>query len=133
MKIKLDKIDKVFSQLIRRRASWRCEKCGTYYPEGQRQGLHCSHIFGRAKKSTRWSEINAVAHCHGCHAYLTANPVEFTEWARGYLGEETFTKLRVQANQPARLTNAIKEEIYQDLKAQLQTQGEGDDFEGFNG
>lgn len=133
MKIKLDKIDKVFSLLVRTRAGWRCQRCQKFYPEGQRQGLHCSHIFGRAKKSTRWSEKNCVAHCHGCHAYLTANPVEFTEWARAHLGEDAFNKLRVQANQPTRLNERIKADIYDDLKAQLKTIQPGEGFEGFNG
>jgi len=141
MRIKLDKLDKVFSQLVRERAGWRCERCGSYFPEGRRQGLHCSHIFGRVKKSTRWSELNCVAHCHGCHRYLTANPVEFTAWAEAHLGAENFAKLRVQANQPTRINDAIKAQIYADLKAELATmlaaRKAGNhgriEFEGFNG
>lgn len=141
MKIKLDKIDKVFSRLVRGRANWCCEKCGTHYPEGNRQGLHCSHLFGRARKSTRWSDLNAVAHCFGCHRYLTANPFEFTEWSKGYLGEEQFNKLTRLANTPTRLNEAIKREIYEDLKAQLKTMEDARaggetgylPFEGFNG
>ncbi len=141
MKIKLDKIDKVFSRLVRCRANWTCEKCGTFYEEGNRQGLHCSHIYGRARKSTRWSDLNAVAHCMGCHRFLTANPIIFSEWAKDYLGDENYFKLTRLANTPTRLNDSIKKEIYDDLRAQLKVmeraRDEGEEgylpFEGFSG
>ena len=52
MRIKVTKMDKLFSRLVRSLAGWCCERCHTKYPEGAR-GLHCSHYFGRRSMSCR--------------------------------------------------------------------------------
>ena len=90
--IKRDKYDVIFSQLIRERADFHCERCGKSYRE-RTQGLHCSHFYTRSNKAVRWCVINAAAHCHGCHHYLGSNPIEFTAWVRGHLGDTLFDEL----------------------------------------
>ena len=82
-KIKIKKMDSVFSKLIRGRVDYHCEKCETYYPPGVgRAGLHASHLWGRARQSTRFMPENVFSHCLGCHQAFTANPVMFHDWAR---------------------------------------------------
>jgi len=66
--------DKWFSDCIRERANWTCEICHTYYPEGHRQGLHCSHFYSRGNWSIRFCVDNAFAHCFSCHNKFGGDP-----------------------------------------------------------
>lgn len=81
MSIKRDAADKWFSDVVRKKANSSCEHCGT---TGR---MECAHIWGRARKSVRWSLDNAISLCHYCHRDFTANPVKFTEWVTSHLGQ----------------------------------------------
>lgn len=72
--IKRNIADKWFSDCIRERANWTCEICHTYYPEDRRQGLHCSHFYGRGNWSIRFCVDNAFAHCFSCHNRFGNDP-----------------------------------------------------------
>ena len=117
--MKRTKLDKVFSDLVRERAEFTCERCGKYYPVGHRQGLDCSHFYGRRHRSTRWHPDNAFAHCRGCHQYLASNPAIFDKFARDSLGDTRYDWLMERHNQTVKYTKADLEDIYQHLKAQL--------------
>jgi len=117
--IKRDKRDDVFSKLVRERAGWCCEHCGKYYPEGNRQGLHCSHLFSRRHRATRWHPANAFAHCYNCHQYLGGNPVVFAGWAEKQLGAGMIDLLREKAHSVIKLKKPDLEELYKHLKAEL--------------
>lgn len=80
-------LDEVFSKLVRERVNWTCEHSGRYFPEGERMGLHCSHLFSRRHLATRWHPDNAFAHSYRSHQELGGNPVLFERWARDQLGE----------------------------------------------
>jgi hypothetical protein len=67
--IKRTPADDAFSKCIRERASWTCEKCNKYFPEGHRQGLDCSHHYGRRGWAIRFEPMNAEALCYGCHSH----------------------------------------------------------------
>lgn len=116
--IKRDKRDILFSRIIRARAGWRCEACGTSYKD-RPQGLHCSHLFSRRHKSTRWDEDNAFAHCFGCHQRLGGDPVEFVAWAVSRLGQDKVDALRLKAHSVTKFTKAELELIHADLKQRL--------------
>lgn len=96
MKIKITKLDALFSQYIRRRDNFTCQRCKKQYTPPT-SALHCSHFWGRSNKKVRWDEENADAHCYGCHQYLGSRPVEFTEWKKKQLGKR-FEMLNVRAN-----------------------------------
>ncbi|MCA9367531.1 recombination protein NinG [Candidatus Kaiserbacteria bacterium] len=117
--IKRDKRDDVFSRLVRERAGWCCEHCGKYYPEGNRQGLHCSHLFSRRHRATRWDPHNCFAHCFSCHQYLGGNPVVFADWAEKRLGAGMIDLLREKAHSVIKLKKPDLEELYKHLKAEL--------------
>ena len=118
MGLKRTKLDIVFSNLIRERAEWKCERCKKYYPEGHRQGLDCSHFYGRRHRSTRWHPDNAFAHCRGCHQYLGSNPAIFNAWALKQLGDTRYDWLLRRHNEVVKYTKADLEEFYQHLIAQ---------------
>jgi hypothetical protein len=95
-RVKIDPLDRLFSEYIRKRSGGYCQRCGKYY--GWKR-LQCSHFFGRAKKSVRWDEDNAVALDFGCHQYLGSHPLEHTEWFKKHLGEDAFNLLQARARE----------------------------------
>lgn len=96
MKIRLDKLDILFSKFIRMRADWSCEYCGK--PVENYKGLQCSHFHGRRKRSTRYDPDNACGLCFSCHIYLGENPYAHTEFFKKRLGSERFELLNIRAN-----------------------------------
>lgn len=103
---KLYKIDGLFSKYIRSLAAWKCERCGTQY-EPPTQALHCSHFYGRARKSVRFDPDNCAALCHGCHRYFTSQPIEHVTWFKKRLGKKRFGLLTLRANTTKRLDVAM--------------------------
>lgn len=98
MRIKIDPLDKLFSQYIRLRAMTRvdgCERCLT--GKVNYKSLHCAHFDGRGHRSIRWDEDNAAGLCPGCHIYLDSHPLEKVEWFKKHLGEESFNLLQHRA------------------------------------
>jgi len=93
MKIRLDPLDRPFSEMIRKRSKGYCERCGRFYGYDGWKKLQCSHYIGRSKRSTRWDEDNACALCFGCHQYFTSHPYEHTEWFKKRIGQEKFDSL----------------------------------------
>lgn len=90
--------DKRFSRAVRERDGFTCQRCFKTYPENSR-GLHCAHMFGRGKISTRLDMENACALCYGCHRYLDTHPDLKREFFIGRLGEEVFAALELRSNQ----------------------------------
>jgi len=117
MNIKRDKVDKLFSHAIRERDNWTCQRCQKYFPEGiGRKHIHCSHIFSRRHRATRWEPYNAVAHCFKCHEYLGGNPVIFNAWAREYWGDYIVDMLDEKHNNILKITKKDKADHYKYLK-----------------
>ena len=67
--IKRTPADAAFSDCVRERANWTCERCGSCFPEGRRGGLDCSHHHSRGNWSIRFDPLNAEALCYGCHSH----------------------------------------------------------------
>lgn len=119
-RIKIGKLDGLFSKLVRERAGWHCERCMTYFPEGSgRQGLHASHVFGRGKHSVRWNPKNAFSLCMGCHLYFTAHPLLHHEFAVEKLDMTEFDALKLESNIVKQWTEKQKTELHQRLKDAL--------------
>lgn len=118
VKIKRDKVDIVFSQLIRERDDWTCQRCGTKYAPNSR-GLECSHFFSRRHQATRHDPDNACAKCSGCHSYLGGEPILFQSWIRTYLGEVRYSELLEKHRMIKKRTKVEKAELYQHLKSEL--------------
>ena len=119
--IKRDKYDATFSDLIRERADWTCERCGLECrKEGQdSRRLDCSHFYSRANRSVRWHPLNAAAHCFRCHQELGGNPVLFREWILEYLGPELDQRLRELAHTPRKWKPWEKDEMREHYANQL--------------
>ncbi len=115
--IKTTNADKYFSLCVRERAEWNCERCGKHY-EPPTSALHCAHIFSRRHKSIRHYALNAVALCYSCHTWGGGNPVEFTDWIRGYLGDHLMDMLTERKNSPIKYNARLDREIAAHYKEQ---------------
>jgi len=115
--MKISPLDKLFSEYIRRRAISRghgCERCGHW--KVSYKDLQCAHMFGRAKKSTRWDPDNAAGLCGGCHMYLDSQAEEKVQWFKKLLGAVAYQHLMIRARTPQKpdenaITLYLKESI----------------------
>lgn len=118
MKIRIDPLDRLFSEYIRKRsAGGCCERCGKFYGW---EKLQCAHFHGRRKKSVRWDEDNACALCFGCHSYLDSQPMEKVEFFKERLGKEKFQHLNIRAGMIQK-PDKVAIEIY--LRTKIKEQG----------
>ena len=117
--MKRSKWDKVFSDAVRTRDKWSCQRCKKYYPSGKRRGLHCSHFYGRAKYSTRFDFDNAEALCYGCHQYLGSHPEEHRKHKMIKIGKSKFQKLTLRSNNRASKKDLLSNWHYKYLKDKL--------------
>jgi hypothetical protein len=119
MKSRRDKLDALYSQLIREANNYTCQACGKYHVEGERQGLHASHFFSRRKQSVRFDKFpgNVFAHCFSCHQRLGENPHEFHKWAWAELGPVEYERLLLRAQTIMKRNKKDKAELYEEMKA----------------
>lgn len=101
-KTKRDRADVLFSNYIRERDNWHCvyrKMCtGNIDFRENKAGLHCSHLFGRAKRTVRFDVDNCDSACFKCHAYYEDHKPELEEWKKERIGEKRFNQLLLRAN-----------------------------------
>ena len=107
--------DKIFSAWIR--SEGYCEWCGDV-----NDTLQCAHIFSRRYMSTRYDYNNAVCLCASCHFKAHAQPIEFAEFVKRYLGNKGYADLRRKAKTSIKKVDlqAIIEKYTNLLKEQTQ-------------
>jgi hypothetical protein len=108
----IQQLDQIFSLCVRERAEWTCERCNKAYQRGT-NGLHCSHLFSRRHRSTRWAPENCCAHCMACHSYLGGNPVIFAQWIADHLGEQPLFDLHAKMRSIVKVRPRDREDMYQ--------------------
>lgn len=102
--IKRRPADIKFSNWIREKAGWKCQKCGKVCKlNGLILGqLDASHYYGRGKESTRFEPDNVHALCNPCHrrmgGYQKDEQGEYDLWMKEILGEKRYKTLKLQAN-----------------------------------
>ena len=129
--MKLKPADTWFSKCVRKKAGWRCEKCGSQFTEGQAGGLDCSHHYGRAKKSVRFAKENAAALCCGCHRQWHSHPIEGFKWLEEYIGRGMLDILREKAHQTLQIKKHEWPEIAKHYKAEFAKMEDGGDFQSW--
>lgn len=68
------KLDKIFSEYIRKRDKARCFTCGK---QGEVKTMQCGHYVPRQHLVTRYSEINCNTQCVGCNVFKRGNMDEY--------------------------------------------------------
>lgn len=131
-KIKLNPTDTVFSQCIRERANWTCERCGKVYTPPTR-ALHCSHFHSRGKWGTRFDPDNCEALCYGCHSHMGGNPALHRERILEKLGEELYQILqeKSQSTELGRMAKRQEKEIRKHYRKQLDVIKNGGELVGY--
>lgn len=81
--------DEKWALEVKMRDGYRCRRCG------KTDDLQAAHLFSRAKRGTRWDVRAGFCLCGGCHLFWAhLSPLEFLDWAKQELGEQTFEELR---------------------------------------
>lgn len=117
MNLKRTTADALFSNYIRLRDNYTCQKCGKHIPPPTSY-IHCSHLYSRKWYATRFDESNAIALCGsmwpqpgGCHGYFEGNPVAHRNFFYKRLGKKRFDKLFKKHNKSLK-------EFYPNMKEQ---------------
>jgi hypothetical protein len=108
--IKRTEADKWFSNYIRARDNFTCQRCGKKFPkyvEGgdntALMGLDTAHCFTRGHSMVRFDPNNAISLCYGCHSYADQNPEDVLyPLFKSKIGEEAFEELMRKKNIPYR-------------------------------
>ncbi len=103
MKIKLRKVDLLFSKIQRFRFDYTCQKCGRKYRKDFSQplaNLGVSHYYGRSRENTRFDDDNVTLLCNfPCHnKWGGEERGDYTEYMLTRLGQEGFNELTRRAN-----------------------------------
>ena len=91
--IKRTAADKWFSDYIRIRDKWTCQRCYRKFRQEELQGLDCGHLHTRGHNMTRFNPDNCLSFCYGCHSYLDANPKLKDELFLKHIGSKKFNEL----------------------------------------
>lgn len=97
--IKRDLTDKLFSDYIRLKARYVCERCIRDF-SGRTEIFDCSHFYSRGNKSVRFYEDNVAPVCRGCHQHFEKNPHDHRDFFFNRLGEERYNALVWKAKLP---------------------------------
>ena len=90
--MKRTKADIAFSNFIRERDNWQCQKCSREFNRDcDTTNLHCSHFKGRRNQAARYDPENCIALCLNCHKYFDEqNRQAYTDFKINQLGEKRF-------------------------------------------
>lgn len=110
--LKRSKADKLFSDYIRKRDSYTCQRCQKHI-DPPTSYIHAAHFYGRKGKSTRFDPENVISLCGtigfpgGCHGYFQDHPGEFKEFMKKRLGEKRFNNLVIRAHTPQKIDEKL--------------------------
>jgi len=105
--VKRDRADAEWSDIVRSRDWWTCQRCGRYYAPPTR-ALHAAHLFSRGRKRTRTEADVGVALCYGCHRYLDAHRDQRRALGIKKLGRKRYDELERLSKVPAKIANTRK-------------------------
>ena len=118
--IKRTAADAHFSNAVRSRDRWTCQRCRKSY-EHSTQGLDCAHIVGRRGASTRYDLHNALSLCFTCHKWFDGEILEAGDWFCKTFGEARKDYLLERKNWVVKnndkLRNAVSAHYRQELQA----------------
>jgi hypothetical protein len=105
--IKRTTADKWFSNYIRARDNFTCQRCKRKFPKYEESGdntalmgLHNAHCFTRGHNMVRFEPNNVMALCYGCHSHLDANPDDKYKFFEDRIGSECFEEIRIKSKMP---------------------------------
>ena len=117
------KLDKVFSEYIRKRDSdykgnCKCISCGKEYPAFG-GSTHAGHLFSRRYLSIRYDERNVNSQCSYCNTFLNGNQIKAARGVENKWGKGTVDELESRMHIVVKLTRADYEEAIQRYKQKI--------------
>ena len=117
------KLDKVFSEYIRKRDSdykgnCKCISCGKEYPAFG-GSTHAGHLFSRRYLSIRYSEQNVNAQCSYCNTFLNGNQIKAARGVENKWGKGTVDELESRMHIVVKLTRADYEKAIERYKQKI--------------
>ena len=107
------KLDKVFSEYIRRSKPPVCVTCGK---KDEWKNLQNGHYYSRSKYPTRWHEDNCHPQCVGCNVFKSGNYTEYALYMVEKYGIEYIQELHRLANSGEKITTPQLREMLEDYK-----------------
>jgi hypothetical protein len=101
--IKRKPADILFSDHIREKAGWKCQRCKKVCKIGDTwiARLEASHYFSRSHGGTRYDPLNVYSLCNPCHkrmgGYKPSEDGEYDLWVKEMLGESGYNRLLIRA------------------------------------
>lgn len=115
----IKRLDKVFSEYIRRRKSKNdISECYTCGKKDYWKNLQCGHFQSRRHLSTRWDETNCQVQCAGCNVFRYGEQFRFGSRLVEEYGSNIALELEQKARIPSKFSNKDLEdkiEYYKDL------------------
>lgn len=90
--IKVTPLDLMFSKIVKERADFTCEYCGT-----KTKRLNNSHFIGRRYRNTRWLLDNCSCLCFSCHNFMHDFPSVHRDFFVKRIGTEGVERLEILA------------------------------------
>lgn len=106
----VDKLDKVFSEYIRRRyAKDDIAECVTCKRKDHWKNLQAGHFMSRKHYSTRWDEDNVQVQCNACNVFRYGEQYKFSI----YLGDEKSKELYEKSRKIVKYADHELEEMHE--------------------
>ena len=117
------KLDKVFSEYIRKRDSdykgnCKCISCGKEYPAFG-GSTHAGHLFSRRYLSIRYDERNVNSQCSYCNTFLNGNQIKAARGVENKWGKGTVDELESRMHIVVKLTRTDYEESIERYKQKI--------------
>lgn len=112
----VNKLDKVFSEYIRRRYTKNgIAECVTCGKKDHWKNLQAGHFMSRKHYSTRWDEENVEVQCMACNVYRYGEQYLFAK----HLGQEKADELLAKSRTMVKLKDWELEEMIEKYKKKL--------------
>lgn len=117
---KIDKLDRVFSEFIRKRDSkdgvFKCISCGKIKPYAQ---ADAGHYFSRRHLSTRFDEDNVHAECSYCNRFNAEHLEYYRVNLIKKIGENAFNMLKIRSTMQSKLSEFEIEVLIKHYKERI--------------
>ena len=112
------KIDKVFSEYIRKRDSNKdgYGVCCTCAKKIHYKDAHAGHFMSRRHYATRWDEENVALQCAGCNTFRGGEQYKFALYLNDKYKCDKATELLVKSRESIKLSILDLEKIYLHFK-----------------
>ncbi len=110
--------DAAFSDCVRTRDKWTCQRCRKVYPK-QSGGLHCAHVVTRRNAALRYDLQNAIAMCFSCHRWFDGEILESADWFRERFGDDRAEYLLKQKRVVVRHNEVMRKAVAKHYRGEM--------------